>query len=127
MAHTIGFGEKASHLGHQLRPSRLVRERHVVLAVELHKTAVGDQARKQSALFDWDAPVALGMYNQNGTLDFPRRFAHVSFLTYGRQLEGSIGGGCGVLLIAPGAYMVQRPTRLTERGTYARHRMIIPD
>src|SRR5262245_22070210 len=55
--HTIGFGEKASHLGHQLRPSRLVRERHVVLAVELDKAALGDQTRKQSALFDWHGPV----------------------------------------------------------------------
>ena len=49
------FCKKVAHLRNKFQPRWLVRERHVVLAVELDKSAVGDQARKQPTLFNWHA------------------------------------------------------------------------
>ena len=46
------FGEKVFAPPRQPRPCRLVRERHVVLAIKLDEAAIGNEAREQSALFD---------------------------------------------------------------------------
>ena len=77
----------------QLRPRRLVRQRHVVFAVELDEAAVGNEARERSAFFDRCNHVAFGVHDQYGTLDLPRGVSHVDIKTYLQQSDGGIRGG----------------------------------
>src|SRR6476646_2434575 len=124
-ADTLRLCEKVSHLRDQFRPRWLVRERHVVFAIKLNETAVGNEPRQHSALFDRCDDVAFGMHNQNGTFDLARCFAHVNGPTCFKQADGNICRRRSSLLVAPPAYMVRRSARLKERGPYPYEVMIL--
>ena len=62
----------------------------MILAVERHEAAVGNQAREQAGLLDRHHPVALGMNHERGTRDAPRAFRQVDFKGHAQQPDGRI-------------------------------------
>ena len=103
-------------LGDDLRPSRLVGERHVVLAVDLHEAAVGNERCELAADFDRHHRVARDMQRQGRAFDFAGRGAHVGMPADLKQAHGCLGRCRQRLLLGPGTEMCERAAGLEIRA-----------
>src|SRR4029450_7697144 len=86
----LRWSKRASHFVDQFFPSRLVCEKHVVIAVELDEAAVGNQAREQPAFFDRYINIAFGVHDQNRAFDLARGFSYIGVTSYLKQLDGCL-------------------------------------
>ena len=75
----VGFDrllQKVVDFRDDLGPGRLICQRHVIFAVDLHKAAVGDERCKLPADFDRDNRVTCHVHRQCRTSDLARCLAH---------------------------------------------------
>ena len=94
----LRFRKEASHLGNQLLPNRLIRQRHVVVGIELNEAAIGNKAREQSSFRDRYINVAFGVHDQYRTFDLARGFLHVAVTGHLKQPNGGVRRGRGAHL-----------------------------
>ena len=108
--------QEVINLGDDLPPSRLVGERHVVFAIDLHEAAVGNERCELAADFDRHHRVARDMQRQGRAFDFAGRGAHVGLPADLKEAHGCLGRCRQRLLLGPGTEMCERAARLEIRA-----------
>lgn len=107
-----GLIQECLDLCDDLRPRRLIGERHVVFAADWHEATVGNEAGEQTSLVDRHHRVVFRMQDQHRARDPARSIADIHVPADLQQSHGNGSRGRSRLLIAPRVQMLKRTARL---------------